>query len=81
LCAEGPYRLVRHPQALARLLVVMLFGFAVQPACPAWAVGLYWGNVCLVFLGVYLEEYALRGVPAYEEYKRRITERLIPGIW
>jgi len=75
----GPYRFVRHPGYLSALL--LFFGMAL-------ALGSYWALVpaalasALLVLRTSLEDQLLqRELPGYQDYARRVRQRLIPGVW
>ncbi len=75
LVQHGPYRYVRHPIYAFEALFFLGFFTAVPTLrsviiTAAWAV--------LQVLRILREERILRG---YEEYKRRVPWRLLPGVW
>jgi protein-S-isoprenylcysteine O-methyltransferase Ste14 len=75
----GPYRLVRHPMYSGAGLLVL----AAPIALGSW--------VSLVFsallMGVVVarlldeEQFLARELQGYEEYRRKVKYRLIPGVW
>lgn len=75
LVQHGPYRYVRHPIYAFEALFFLGYFFAV----PTW-----WSAIIILtafglqVLRILREERILEG---YEEYKRRVPWRLIPGIW
>jgi len=79
LIRTGPYAFVRHPMYLGAL--VMLLG--TPPALLSW-----WGECAvIVIVGVIVwrllkeEEFLVKNLPGYEEYKRKVKWRLLPGIF
>ncbi len=79
VCAEGPYRLVRHPGYLATLLaclgVPVLLGtlWALIPAAIAGAA---------IVVRTALEDRMMRDhLDGYETYTRAVGARLVPGFW
>jgi protein-S-isoprenylcysteine O-methyltransferase Ste14 len=77
--STGPYALVRHP---------MYAGALVVDFCIPIALGSWWGlPFVLGLLGVIIlrlldEEKLLRqDLPGYEEYCRKVPNRLIPRLW
>ena len=79
LINTGPYAVVRHPMYSAVFLA-----FTATPL----ALGSFWGLlaipgiiVCLLFR-IHNEEKVLsRGLAGYDEYRRQVRWRIIPGIW
>ncbi|MCA1736245.1 MAG: 2-amino-4-hydroxy-6-hydroxymethyldihydropteridine diphosphokinase [Actinobacteria bacterium] len=79
LAARGVYRFVRHPMYAG---IVLLF------AGTALLVGSVWAGVVAVVTAIFFwfkggfEEKRLRIVyAAYDEYRKQVRGRLIPGIW
>jgi protein-S-isoprenylcysteine O-methyltransferase Ste14 len=75
----GPYGSVRHPMYSGALLLI---------AGTPLALGSWWALlVAPVFLAILYfrmaneEEVLKRGLPEYEEYTRRVNNRLIPGLF
>jgi protein-S-isoprenylcysteine O-methyltransferase Ste14 len=75
---RGPYAVVRHPLYVGYL--VLLPGYVLQ-SISVW-------NVIVMALVVgcdvgraLAEERLLRTTAAYEEYRRRVRWRLVPGAW
>jgi protein-S-isoprenylcysteine O-methyltransferase Ste14 len=75
----GPYARVRHPMYAGAL--VLLAG--IPPA-----LGSFWGLSTLVpFTAIIVwrlldeETFLSRELPGYEEYRRRVPHRLVPGVW
>ena len=79
LADTGPYAIVRHPMYLGGL--VMLLG--TPPALDS-ALGMLLGVPMALALAWRLtdEERLLRqDLPGYEDYRRRVRWRLVPGVW
>ena len=79
LITTGPYAVVRHPMYSAVSLV-----FTATPL----ALGSFWGLcaipgiiVCLVVRIRNEEKILAQGLAGYDEYRRRVRRRVIPGIW
>jgi protein-S-isoprenylcysteine O-methyltransferase Ste14 len=77
--ATGPYALVRHPMYSAALLM-----FAGTPL----ALASLWGLVPVALLAAAVirrlldeENYLARNLTGYEEYRRKVRWRLVPGAW
>jgi protein-S-isoprenylcysteine O-methyltransferase Ste14 len=75
----GPYRIVRHPgyvgAILAQLATPLLLG-------SPWAFIPSVAMAALYTLRTYLEDRTLIDeLPGYEEYARRTSYRLVPGVW
>ena len=75
----GPYAVVRHPMYAGALLL-----FAGTPL----ALGSWWGLILAVLAigGVVWrlldeEEFLIRRLPGYDEYRRQNRYRLVPPIW
>ena len=76
LVTAGPYRWVRHPAYLGELLMVL--GCAVAAgAWPGYNVLVL--AVLMVVLRARAEERVLAIDPAYQAYRQRVPDRLIPG--
>ena len=77
--ATGPYAVVRHPMYAGAVLM-----FAGIPL----ALGSLWGLVGVAAMAATLvirlldeERYLARHLPGYDEYRRRVRYRLVPGAW
>lgn len=77
LCDSGPYRWVRHPQSLARLLLIIGALFSIRGFDDLWRAVVCLG-LCLVVIGV--EEGALSCQPEWVQYAKRVKYRLLPGV-
>lgn len=77
--STGPYALVRHPMYAAVLPLASGIPLALASL---------WGllAVPLIFIGLVLrlldeERHLRRDLPGYEDYCRKVTYRLFPGLW
>jgi protein-S-isoprenylcysteine O-methyltransferase Ste14 len=77
--STGPYAIVRHPMYASAL--VYLVGTPL-------ALGSYWGLLPLVAMLPFLiwrlfdeEKFLAEHLPGYLEYQKKVTHRLVPGIW
>lgn len=77
LTTQGPYRLVRHPLYLAYLIGGV--GYLVQSTSPRnlAVVGV---TVSFQVARILREEHHLHGA-AYDQYRRDVRWRLLPGVW
>lgn len=79
LVTSGPYRLVRHPIYLGSLIQALGL-LVLYPSLPA--LGLLTIEMALQILRMGYEERVLRDTfPEYEEYTRRTSARLLPGVY
>lgn len=76
---RGPYAIVRHPMYTGTLgLLVGLplwlesYGAALLAVVPI---------ALLVVRIVFEERFLVRTLEGYEEYRRRVRSRLVPGVW
>jgi len=77
--STGPYAVVRHPMYASALLYLL--------GTPL-ALGSYWGLVPLVATLPFLiwrlfdeETFLTKNLTGYAEYKTKVRQRLIPGVW
>lgn len=75
----GPYALVRHPMYAAALVTFL----ATPPALGSW-----WGVIPAALLIATIvwrlldeEQHLALDLPGYEDYRRKVRWRLIPGVW
>ena len=75
----GPYAIVRHPMYSVS---IFLFAGASLLLGSLMALGLS-GIIAIMFaIRAVLEEQTLaESLPGYEDYRKRVRYRLIPGIW
>jgi len=77
--ATGPYALVRHPMYAAALPLFL----ATPPALGSWF-GLIPAAIvvaAIVWRLIDEETHLVRDLAGYEDYRRKVRFRLIPGIW
>jgi protein-S-isoprenylcysteine O-methyltransferase Ste14 len=79
VCQEGPYRIVRHPGYLGRLIFILMTPLLL---------GSLWGlipemiHVVLLIIRTRLEDKLLTDeLPGYVDYAKEVEFHLIPGIW
>jgi protein-S-isoprenylcysteine O-methyltransferase Ste14 len=77
--STGPCALVRHPMYAGALVLFL----GVPPALGSW-----WGLLAIppVVAGLVArlqdeEAYLARNLRVYEEYRRKVGYRLVPGVW
>ncbi len=77
--STGPYSLVRHPMYLGAL--IMLLGVPL-------ALGSWWGLLTIIPMTVVLvwrlrdeEQFLVKNLPGYSEYRNKAKYRLVPFIW
>jgi hypothetical protein len=78
LCNGGPYRYVRHPQALARCLVVVSVLLTDVDGFPALRCVVAF---LLVVVATVVEEGFLFSSGEYVAYSIAVPYRLFPGVW
>lgn len=79
LATTGVYNRVRHPMYAG--VVLLFLGTAVLVG-SAWVAGVALVGAAFLWLKASFEEKRLRIVyPAYDEYRRNVRSRLIPGLW
>ena len=77
--STGPYGVVRHPMYAGALLLV---------AATPIALGSWWGLIAFLALAAVIvlrlqaeEQFLMRNLSGYADYRRRIRWRLVPFIW
>lgn len=77
--STGPYAIVRHP---------MYSGVLVYLLATPLALGSWWGMLSAVGFVPFLvarirneEALLVRELPGYDDYRRRVRRRLVPGLW
>ena len=79
VCSSGPYRLVRHPGYLGALLQCLAVPLVLG---SLWALLPGFAAAALMVLRTFLEDRMLsRDLEGYRSYLKRVTYRLLPGIW
>ena len=77
---QGPYGVVRHPIYTATLV----FYLGTTLAFSAWWTWALWTLLLVGYVLKALDEERFLGAhltPAYEDYRRRVPYRLLPGVW
>jgi protein-S-isoprenylcysteine O-methyltransferase Ste14 len=79
VCSTGPYRFVRHPGCV---------GFILQALGVPILLGSLWALIpgittaVLMIIRTSLEDRMLQAeLPGYQDYVRKVRDRLVPGIW
>lgn len=79
LIDTGPYRRVRHPMYAGALLIFLGMPFAL---------GSWWGLPFSALIVAVLawrltaeERFLVQHLAGYDEYRRRVPWRLVPGVW
>ena len=77
--STGPYAVIRHP---------MYASGALYLAATPLALGSWWGLVPFAVIAPFLiwrlideERMLSETLPGYQEYRRKVRYRLIPGVW
>jgi protein-S-isoprenylcysteine O-methyltransferase Ste14 len=77
--STGPYAVVRHPMYSGAL--IMLFGTPL-------ALGSWWGLTMFVAITLTIiwrlldeEEFLVKNLKGYEDYRRKVRYRLVPLVW
>jgi protein-S-isoprenylcysteine O-methyltransferase Ste14 len=78
LATRGPYAVVRHPLYAAYVLIQG--GYLLQTVSVRNAVVLVLATSCNMGR-IVAEERVLAGSSGYEDYRRRVRWRMLPGIW
>ena len=75
----GPYRLVRHPMYTGAILLFL----ATPLALASWWSLLAGAGLAAAIVWRLIDEeaYLARNLPGYSDYQRRVTARLVPGVW
>jgi protein-S-isoprenylcysteine O-methyltransferase Ste14 len=75
----GLYARVRHPMYVGAIILFL----ATPPALGSW-----WGLIPVVLLIAMIawrlldeESYLARNLPGYDDYRRKVPARLVPGVW
>jgi protein-S-isoprenylcysteine O-methyltransferase Ste14 len=79
LVSTGPYGLVRHPMYSGALLMVLFSPLALG----SWAaLPMVVPLMIVIMLRLLAEErFLASGLAGYDDYRRRVRYRLIPGVW
>ncbi len=77
--SSGPYAIVRHPMYSGALLMVLFTPLALG----SWvALPMVLPLVIVIVLRLLAEERFLSaGLAGYDDYRRRVRYRLLPGVW
>jgi protein-S-isoprenylcysteine O-methyltransferase Ste14 len=76
IVSSGPYRYVRHPAYIAKLIIWIIQGvFFAQ-----FSTGIMLGFVLIYYLRAWTEERHLSMDPDYIEYKKKVPYKFIPGV-
>ncbi len=77
--STGPYGWVRHPMYVGAL--VMLFGVPL-------ALGSWWGLLTIIPITLAIvwrlldeEQFMVKNLPGYAEYRNKVRYRLVPFVW
>ncbi len=77
--STGPYALVRHPMYVGAILIF----FATPLALGSW-----WAFIPAIVLSAMIavrlideERFLVANLPGYDDYRRQVRYRLIPGLW
>jgi len=77
--SAGPYAIVRHPMYIGALVMLLATPIALG---SLWGVIIALGLVaCIVWRILTEEEFLVRNLPGYAEYRERVRYRLVPGVW
>ncbi len=75
----GPYHFVRHPIYTFAILMYIGLGLVFPSLWAAFLAGVI--VVAYVLKAKDEDHYLEQNLPGYQEYKRRVRYRLIPGVW
>ena len=77
--STGPYALVRHPMYVGAILIF----FATPLALGSW-----WAFIPAIIVSTMIavrlideERFLAANLPGYDDYRRQVHYRLIPGLW
>jgi protein-S-isoprenylcysteine O-methyltransferase Ste14 len=77
IVASGPYRLVRHPAYVAKVLTWLIQGIFFGQ----YTLGILLGFLVIYYLRAWTEERHLSRDPDYLDYKKRVRWMFVPGIF
>lgn len=77
--SSGPYAAVRHPMYTAAIILYV----ATPVALASWRGLVPAAVLAAVIVWRLLDEeaYLARNLPGYDDYRRKVRARLIPGVW
>ncbi|MGE5072148.1 MAG: methyltransferase family protein [Anaerolineae bacterium] len=77
--STGPYSLVRHPMYSGAMLLLIFTPLALG----SWVGVPFALPVIAVVIARLLDEekFLARSLPGYEDYRRKVRHRLVPGVW
>lgn len=77
--STGPYAVVRHPMYVGAIVLFL--------ATPL-ALGSWWAFIPAIVLSAIIavrlideERFLVTHLPGYDDYRRKVRDRLIPGLW
>ncbi|MGL5165500.1 MAG: methyltransferase family protein [Afipia sp.] len=77
--STGPYALVRHPMYVGAILIF----FATPLALGSW-----WAFIPAIIVSAMIavrlideERFLVANLPGYDDYRRQVRYRLVPGLW
>jgi protein-S-isoprenylcysteine O-methyltransferase Ste14 len=75
----GPYRYVRHPMYAG--FIPLSVGMALWLQSYAAAIAAIVPTAIIAIRALFEEQFLVRNLPGYEEYRKRVRFRFIPYVW
>lgn len=79
LVDRGPYGKLRHPGYLGFLLVFTAIPCVLESSWAAGALAVVW--VCFITRILWEERFLVEHLDGYEEYRKRVRNRILPGLF